>query len=149
MHQLELSLIPVYVAVIVQIIKFVIFSIKHGLQWSYIFTHGHMPSAHSAFAVSLLITVWQLEGVSSATFAVALALAFMILDDAVRLRMYLGDQGRYLNMLVQSLHLNAKKYPRLKERVGHRYSEVIVGAIIGLVLTFFFFFVLGTSAGTY
>ncbi len=98
-------------------------------------THGHMPSAHSAFAVSLLVTVFHLEGFFSASFAIALALAVIIIDDAVRLRMYLGDQGRYLNMLVESLDLNPKKYPRLKERVGHRIPEVIVGLIYGFILS--------------
>ena len=59
----------------------------------------------------------------------------IIIDDAVRLRMYLGDQGRYLNMLVEQLDIDQTKFPRLKERVGHRVSEVIVGGIYGFLLT--------------
>lgn len=135
MHQLFIAFLPVLVSLIVQLTKFILYSFKHGLKWNYLFTHGHMPSMHSAFAVSLLITVWQLEGMASGTFAVSIALAFLIIDDALRLRMYLGDQGRYLNMLIQTLNLNPKKYPKLKERVGHRLSEVIVGALYGAILT--------------
>jgi len=56
-------------------------------------------------------------------------------DDAARIRMYLGDQGRYLIMLIERLDLDESKFPRLKERVGHRVSEVIVGALVGFVAT--------------
>lgn len=140
MNNFQIALIPVFVGVITQVTKFILFSIKHGFKWDYFMTHGHMPSTHSAFAISLIISVGSLEGINSGAFAVAIALAVIIIDDALRLRMYLGDQGRYLNMLVQSLNLNPDKYPRLKERVGHRTNEVIVGVIYGAVLTFFFLY---------
>lgn len=130
-----LVFIPVLAGGMAQLTKFIIFSFKNGLNWNYFMTHGHMPSAHSAFAVSLVTTVGYLDGVFGAPFVIALALGVIIIDDAIRLRMYLGDQGRYLNMLVQSLSLNPDKYPRLKERIGHRTSEVIVGLIYGFLLT--------------
>lgn len=97
-----------------------------------------MPSSHTAFAISLLTSVGYYEGISSGTFAVAVALAFLVIDDAVRLRMYLGDQGRYLNMLVQELHMNTDQFPRLKERVGHRTNEVLAGAFVGFFLSVLF-----------
>lgn len=129
-------LIPIIVGVFVQAIKFIIYSLKHGWNFRYAFTHGHMPSAHTAFAISLITSVGYFEGVHTGSFAVAFALAFIIIDDAARIRMYIGDQGRYLNMLVQQLDVDEKKFPRLKERMGHRTSEVIVGGILGFVLTF-------------
>lgn len=130
-------LVPIAVGIAAQVFKFVLFTIKHGWQPEYIFTHGHMPSAHTAFAVSLLTSVGYFEGLDSGAFAVTVGLAFLIIDDAVRVRMYLGDQGRYLNMLVGQLKgdIDEAKFPRLKERVGHRTSEVIVGAIVGFILT--------------
>lgn len=128
-------IIPVFVGIIVQIIKFIIYSIKHGVNIRYAFTHGHMPSAHTAFAVSLVTSIGYFEGAHTGAFAVAFALAFIIIDDAARLRMYMGDQGRYLNMLVEQLDIDESKFPRLKERMGHRVSEVIVGAILGFLLT--------------
>ena len=131
-------LIPVLVAIIAQAIKFVLYSLKHGWDIRYAFTHGHMPSAHTAFAVSLLVSVGFYEGITDGTFAVAFALAFLIIDDAARLRMYLGDQGRYLNMLIEQLDVDSKKFPRLKERTGHRISEIIVGAIVGFILSVIF-----------
>ncbi|PJA87078.1 MAG: hypothetical protein CO141_01345 [Candidatus Moranbacteria bacterium CG_4_9_14_3_um_filter_42_9] len=128
-------LIPIAVGVIVQVTKFIVFSLRHGWDWSYAMTHGHMPSAHTGFIVSLVTSVGYYEGMATGAFTVALALAIIVIDDAARLRMYMGDQGRYLNMLIRQLNVSEDQFPRLKERVGHRVSEVIVGGILGFVLT--------------
>ena len=96
-------LIPIFVGFITQGIKFILFSLKHGWDIRYAFTHGHMPSAHTAFSISLVTSIGYFEGIHTGSFAVAMAVAFLIIDDAARLRMHLGDQGRYLNMLVQEL----------------------------------------------
>jgi len=128
-------LIPVLVGGITQVTKFALFCYKHGLKWNYFFTHGHMPSTHSAFVSSLVLTTGYLNGVNSGAFLVAFSLSILIIDDALRIRMYLGDQGRYLNMLVQTLKVDQKDFPRLKERIGHRSSEVLVGILYGIILT--------------
>jgi acid phosphatase family membrane protein YuiD len=133
-------IIPLLVGALTQLTKFAIFSYKHGIQWDYFFTHGHMPSTHSAFVSALIVTTGYYHGISSGAFLVAFSLSIIIFDDALRLRMYLGDQGRYLNNLVQSLEIDPKKFPRLKERVGHRTSEVIVGIIYGIALSYLFIY---------
>lgn len=135
-------LIPITVGIIVQAIKFAIYSIKHGWDIRYAFTHGHMPSAHTAFAFSIITSIAYYEGIHTGAFAVAVALAFLIVDDATRLRMHLGDQGRYLNMLIEQLDIDEKKFPRLKERTGHRVNEVIVGAILGILFSVLFIWLL-------
>jgi acid phosphatase family membrane protein YuiD len=127
--------LPILVGLATQIIKFLLYTMKHGWHPEYILTHGHMPSAHTAFATSLLTSIGYFEGLNSGAFAVTVGLAFLIIDDALRIRMHLGDQGRYLNMLVEQLHLSKEQFPRLKERVGHRTNEVIVGGILGVLLT--------------
>jgi acid phosphatase family membrane protein YuiD len=133
--QYAVFLIPIAVGVLVQVIKFVLYSIKHGWDIRYAFTHGHMPSAHTAFAISLVTAIGHYEGIGDGTFAVAIALAFLIIDDATRLRMHLGDQGRYLNMLIEQLNISEEQYPHLKERMGHKVSEVVVGGILGFLFT--------------
>lgn len=135
-------LIPILVGFIVQMTKFVVYSFRHGWNICYAMTHGHMPSAHTGFTVSVVTAVGWYDGIATGAFAAAMALAIIIIDDAARLRVYMGDQGRYLNMLVRQLDLE-KKFPRLKERVGHRVSEVIVGGIYGFILTIFFAILLG------
>jgi uncharacterized protein len=131
----NIILIPVIVGAIVQVTKYVFYTLKHGWDIRYIMTHGHMPSAHTAFIISLAASVGYYSGTDSGAFTVAVALAIIVIDDAARLRVYMGDQGRYLNMLVRQLDIE-EKFPRLKERMEHRISEVIVGAIYGLFLTF-------------
>lgn len=139
-------LIPIAVGIIVQFIKFILYSIKHGWNIKYAFTHGHMPSAHTALAISLMTTVGFYEGIHDASFAISAVLAFIIIDDAARLRMHLGDQGRYLNMLVGQLvgqlDIDKKKFPRLKERTGHRVSEILIGALLGFFLSLIFISIL-------
>ncbi len=128
-------LIPIIVGILTQLIKFSLYTYKHGFNIEYAFTHGHMPSAHTSLVVSLLTSVAYFEGIRSGTFALSAVLAFIVIDDAARIRMYLGDQGRYLNMLVDQLNIERDRFPRLKERVGHRISEIIGGAFVGLFFT--------------
>ena len=128
-------LIPRFVGGVVQIIKFIVYSMKHGWNIQYAMTHGHMPSAHTGFIMSLVTSVGYYDGMSSGAFTVAVALAIIVIDDAARLRMYMGDQGRYLNMLIRQLSINEDQFPRLHERMGHRISEVIVGGILGVIFT--------------
>lgn len=137
LSEYKIFLIPVIVGVVTQGVKFITYSLKHGWDIQYAFTHGHMPSAHTAFIISMLTSVGMLDddGIKSGAFAVATILTIIVIDDAVRLRMYMGDQGRYLNMLLRQLPVDEKTYPRLKERVGHKISEVIAGGIFGFILT--------------
>lgn len=128
-------LIPIFVGFVVQTTKFIVFCLKHGWDWRYAMTHGHMPSAHTGFIVSLVTSVGYYDGMTSGAFTVAVALAIIVIDDAARLRVYMGDQGRYLNMLIRQLNISDDQFPRLKERMGHRVSEVIVGGIYGFALT--------------
>lgn len=128
-------IVPIIIGSFTQLTKFVVYSIKHGWDIRYAMTHGHMPSAHTGFIVSLVTSVGLYDGVDTGAFAVAVALAIIVIDDAVRLRAYMGDQGRYLNMLIRQLPIEKEKFPRLKERMGHRVSEVIIGGIYGFLLT--------------
>lgn len=136
-------IIPIVVGGVVQFIKFIVYSLKHGWDIKYAMTHGHMPSAHTAFIVSLVTSVGYYDGIATGAFAVAVALAIIVIDDAARLRMYMGDQGRYLNMLIRQLNVSEEQFPRLHERMGHRVSEVIIGGLLGFTLTLILAKVLG------
>lgn len=135
----HIFLIPLLVGFLIWLIKFAVFYIRHDFNWAETLEHGttygHMPSAHTGFVVSLLTSVGYYAELSSGAFAVALALSVIVVDDALRLRIYMGDQGRRLNFIFQQMNVSKKEFPRLKERVGHRKSEVIVGAILGFFLT--------------
>lgn len=130
-------LIPIASWFIVQGMKVLVYSMKHG--WNVIenarhLGHGHMPSAHTGFVVSLATSIGYYSGLDSGAFAVALVFAIITVDDSVRLRMQMGFQGKYINILIEDLKLT-KEMPKLKERLGHRVSEVIIGGLCGFALT--------------
>lgn len=129
--------IPIIVGLTAQTIKFILIARRRKkLKWSYIFEHGYMPSAHTAFVTSFIATVGCYEGFSSSAFAISFILAYIVIDDALRFRRDLGRHGQFLNFLVKKFpELDHKKYPHLKERLGHKVSEVIVGGFIGVGLS--------------
>lgn len=139
-------LLPICVWFFIQGIKIILFSIKHGWDIKNTLSHtgyGHMPSAHTGFVISLVTSVGYYSGTNSGAFAVAVILAIMTIDDSVRLRMYIGDQGMYLNRLIEHLNMGSKEFPKLKERMGHRISEVIAGGILSFASTLILINILG------
>lgn len=132
-------LIPIIVLALVRILKFVIFYFNHDRNFKYTLEHGmtygHMPSVHSALMASLVTSVGYFEGLNSGSFAIALIMAILIIDDATRLRVYMGEHSRYINMIVDKINANEEDYPRLKERMGHKPSEALIGGVLGLALT--------------
>ena len=77
-----------------------------------------------------------MEGVGSISFVLAFALVVLLLDDALRLRIYLGRHGAALAKLIKSQPEHVQKeFPHLEQRLGHSWPEVIVGALVGIGLT--------------
>jgi hypothetical protein len=132
-------IIPLIVLLLARILKFAIFYFRHGRDFKYTLSHGmtygHMPSVHSALMISMVTSVGHFEGLGSGAFAIALVMAILTIDDATRLRVYMGEHSRYINMLTDKIDVAENEYPRLKERMGHKPSEALAGAILGFVLT--------------
>lgn len=98
--------------------------------------YGGMPSAHTAFAFSLATVVGMTEGFSSTAFAITAVMVTVILDDALRMRIFLGRYGAALRRLITRLPESEQQaFPYLEERLGHTWGEVIVGAVFGVGLT--------------
>jgi acid phosphatase family membrane protein YuiD len=96
---------------------------------------GGMPSSHSAIVMGLTTAVGKYSGLSSASFAIALIFTFVVLYDAAGLRRAAGRQAEVLNRLVEDLvHMRGVQEARLRELLGHTPTEVLVGALIGLVV---------------
>lgn len=108
-----------------------------------------MPSAHTAFAFSMLTTVAYTTGFSSPLFVVTVVLAVIILDDALRMRIFLGRHGEALVRLISLLPEEKQKaFPHLEKKLGHEPVEALVGAFIGIVLTLIFLITLGQTLYT-
>lgn len=98
---------------------------------------GGMPSSHTATVVSLAITTGVLEGLTSATFAIAVIFAIIVIHDAMGVRLETGKQGHILNKMIWELNLadELEVNEALKEYVGHYPSQVVVGALVGIITT--------------
>jgi len=97
---------------------------------------GGMPSAHSAFVSSLATAVAMREGVGSSAFAIAVVLALVVMYDAAGVRRAASTQARILNCILDELfqgHPISEK--RLRELLGHTPFEVVVGALLGIAVT--------------
>ena len=131
-----LFLVPIGVFVATQIIKFLRLVHKyHDVSWRYLLSPGHMPSAHSAMVTSLVIVVAVYDSMMSIAFVLAIAFAFIVINDAMRIRREIGIQAKYLNILVREHNLSKEEFPRLKEHIGHYGKEVLGGIAVGAILT--------------
>ncbi len=137
-------IIPIIVGCIAQGIKFLLSITRHNkVELKFLFTSGHMPSAHSAFVVSLATIVAKYDNICSTTFAISFVLAYIAIYDALKIRTNIGYNGRIINKLVREIPgIEKNGYPILRERVGHRPLEVLAGAILGFVLTILFIVIL-------
>ena len=126
--------IPITAAILAQIAKFVIYSFKHGLDWHFLLEYGHMPSSHTSMMSALLVAIGYYHGFSTPEFAMTLVITVLVISDAMRLRMYVGSYGKTINRLVDHLRLSDYSFEdKLKERVGHRPSEILAGILLGVI----------------
>ena len=95
---------------------------------------GGMPSAHSAFVVSLSVAVGITEGFGSGIFSVAMVLALIVMYDATGIRHAAGEQAKLLNQMVKKW--GRKEFPdiELKELLGHTPYQVFMGALVGILV---------------
>jgi len=97
---------------------------------------GGMPSSHSALMTGTAAGVGWYQGYQDPLFALAAALAFVVLYDASGVRWAAGRTAARLNAL-QALGVEAGPFaalaeqPPLKENIGHTRLEVLVGSLIG------------------
>jgi len=95
--------------------------------------YGGMPSAHAAFASSLVVAAAAAEGISSAVFAVSVAILILVLDDALRLRIFLSRYGLAIRRLLEQAPTAARDLPPIEWRMGHSLPEVLGGIIVGVL----------------
>lgn len=136
---LPLFLIPILVGLITQGIK-PFFNRKWyarlGDKGRKIPRYGGMPSAHTSFIFSLATAIAVKDGFMSGDFAIAAVLVIIVLDDALRMRIFLSRYGAALRRLINKLPEQEQHlFPYLESRLGHKLPEVIVGALIGIGLT--------------
>lgn len=148
MIPMPLFLVPILVGLLTQAIKPVFnrdWFAKLDISGRAIPRYGGMPSAHTAFAASLITVIAYKDGFFSTTFVIATVIVILILDDALRMRIFLGRYGQALRRLIAKLpESDQEQFPYLEERLGHKLTEVAVGAIVGITLTLLLLYFLPT-----
>lgn len=136
---LPLIIIPIMVAIIVQAIKLIIDGIPNNLNWQHLLRdYGGMPSSHTAFVSSLMTLVGLSEGFNSAAFALSFALLVIVVRDAVGFRREIGRNAIFTNLVAKKI-FKKEKAEYLNEQIGHYFSEVIAGFLIGAGLSILFY----------
>lgn len=134
-HVLMVALIACLIA---QVLKLLVEFIRHGkITPRTLVETGGMPSAHSALVTALATGVGQTAGWASSEFAVAFVFAVIVMYDAAGVRQAAGKQARILNQIIDELFREDSHFneARLKELLGHTPFQVIVGSILGVVIS--------------
>lgn len=104
---------------------------------------GGMPSSHSATVVGLMYATAYCCGFEGFEFPLATAFAFIVMYDAMNVRMETGKQAVILNLFLKNEEIREKlrevsrdKWPEiiLKEYVGHTPLQVLGGIVVGIVI---------------
>lgn len=94
-----------------------------------------MPSSHSAIVTCISTMIGKTEGINSKIFALSIIFASVVMYDAAGVRRAAGKQAKLLNKLIETPGLtNIQVQERLVEVLGHTPTQVIVGAIIGILV---------------
>lgn len=131
--------VPLATWVIAQSIKFFIAVFRGQYSPSLLFSSGGMPSVHSATVSSLATVALIIGGPESPLFGITGVFAAIVMYDSLGVRRAAGEQARALNHLIDDLlqagaiksHI---KYGHLREILGHRPLEVVIGATLGVLL---------------
>lgn len=115
----------------------VVLAWKRKLDMHYILSGGGMPSSHSATVCACAATTGLTTGFTSATFAVATVMAFIVMYDAANVRKETGEQAKILNYMME--HWNEMTSEEifskeLKELIGHTPIQVFAGAVLGVAI---------------
>ncbi|HSI65941.1 MAG TPA: divergent PAP2 family protein [Planococcus sp. (in: firmicutes)] len=121
------------------------------LEWKLFTSTGGMPSSHSAAVTALTTAVAIEHGVTSTIFAVATMFAVITMYDATGVRFQAGQQALTINKMRSDFYVfmdetrkwsykkEEEKIEELKTLLGHKPSEVLMGAITGIIIAFVFY----------
>ena len=103
--------------------------------WALLFRAGGMPSSHSALVASVAHGIGLHAGYDSAVFAIAAALAIVVIYDATGIRRQAGKHAALINAMIQDLAAgHPLKEEQLREVLGHTPMEALAGTLLGLVI---------------
>jgi len=139
-------IVPFTSLILAQIIKFTIESIQNKkLMWARLFNgSAGMPSSHTSFSFSLTVLILLIHGETSPLFAISLIFSFIVAYDAMGVRLESGKQAEAINTIVNEMFRAKPKITiaRLKEQIGHQPLEVLVGMLLGTIVSMVYYYTL-------
>jgi acid phosphatase family membrane protein YuiD len=103
------------------------------LDWALLLQAGGMPSSHSALVAGVAHAIGLFVGFDTPLFALALAVAIIVIYDATGIRRQAGMQAEIINAMITDL---ARGHPlkeaRLREVLGHTPLEALAGMLLGV-----------------
>lgn len=134
--QYKYLIVPFSVWFFIQIFKFLWDLVTtHQLNFKRILGAGGMPSSHSAVVCALSTLIARAEGITSPVFAVTVVFAAVVMYDAAGVRRAAGKQAKLLNKIASTPGLTGVQVTeKLQEVLGHTPTQVLVGAIIGVLV---------------
>ena len=117
-----------------QLLKIIFNLFSEGeLRFGIVFQTGGMPSSHSALISALSAGIgWEL-GFDNPVFALSVGISLIVMYDASGIRRSAGMQAIEINKISRELDKNKEIF--LKESLGHTKLEVVIGSIIGPLIT--------------
>ena len=108
---------------------------------SLIFESGGFPSSHTALVSALVISVGLHDNFDSTIFAVVLSFSMIVIYDAANVRFYAGRNIQITQQLIRDIQeLTQVKLDdpiyllKVKEVLGHKWTEVLGGIVVGLTV---------------
>lgn len=128
MNSLKYIIIPFFIAILSQIVKTIIETIKYKkINISRLFDGmGGMPSTHSALVASITTLIYLNYGITSPLFSISLIFSLIVIYDSMGIRYESGKQAKTINNILGT---------KLKEPLGHKPIETLIGVLFGIVLS--------------
>ena len=131
-----------------QLVKIPIGYLVTGVvDWKLFTSTGGIPSSHSAAVTALTTAVAFETGLGSPLFAVSAIFAVIVMFDATGVRFQAGQQAIIINQMRIDFQVfvnqskgwtqkkNEEKIEELKTLLGHKPSEVFMGALTGIAIS--------------
>jgi acid phosphatase family membrane protein YuiD len=109
----------------------------HTRRWNWVllFRAGGMPSSHSALVTAVAHATGLFAGFDQPIFALAVAVAMVVVYDATGIRRQAGKHAALINAMIDDLASgHPLKGEQLREVLGHTPLEALAGVLLGLVI---------------
>ncbi len=128
--------VPFFTWLSIQVFKVIVDSLKSKkFNLRRLVGAGGMPSSHTAVVMVITVMVGKTAGFGSYAFAATFIFSLIVMYDAAGVRRAAGEQASVLNKIIETPSLSGLEVQkRLMEALGHTPTQVLVGAIIGIIV---------------